>query len=363
MNRLLERIDALEEVSREQQRQIDELNLDKRNQQRQIDELESRIDALEGEAKKRQITVANVSTKRIKISTGIKGDLYALDINIINYIVSHLPPADLVNVGRTCGRFGLILGGQQRSLANEAARQIFASAASEYESSALPLYDDESEIAWLRQLYFLREPLEFRQLIGKDIFYTSTESRSKVSMIDDGCSSAMSNFAMRRGKHCATFNVSREGAGGFFINVGIVRPLPGWDEKELDVFDPAIVNSSGNVSQDLIAERTERWGTSDVNCCSYWCYDGRCYWSDWSDRGDARWEGAESLDEAGTIGLLLDLDEGTLTVYKNGRRLGVMKSGLSGEYCWYTSMFTRGGTVVSLYDEDYTVSIERDTLS
>lgn len=65
--------------------------------------------------------------------------------------------------------------------------------------------------------------------------------------------------------------------------------------------------------------------------------------------------------EDGELGLLLDLDSGTLTAYKNGRRLGVMKDvsrmswismlfllyiratygrfllffqGLSGEYCW-----------------------------
>ena len=38
------------------------------------------------------------------------------------------------------------------------------------------------------------------------------------------------------------------------------------------------------------------------------------------------------------VGLLLDLDEGTLSVYKNGRRLGTMKDGLSGEYCWLMSI-------------------------
>lgn len=35
-----------------------------------------------------------------------------------------------------------------------------------------------------------------------------------------------------------------------------------------------------------------------------------------------------------SVGLLLDLDAGTLTVYKNG----VMKDGLSGEYCWLMSV-------------------------
>ena len=46
----------------------------------------------------------------------------------------------------------------------------------------------------------------------------------------------------------------------------------------------------------------------------------------WSDCNDEQWDGVKSLDGDETIGQLLDLDEGTLTVYKNGRRLGVMKS-------------------------------------
>ena len=43
--------------------------------------------------------------------------------------------------------------------------------------------------------------------------------------------------------------------------------------------------------------------------------------------------------EAGDrIGMLLDLDQGSMTVYKNDERLGVMATGLSGEYCWALSM-------------------------
>ena len=60
----------------------------------------------------------------------------------------------------------------------------------------------------------------------------------------------------------------------------------------------------------------------------------------------------EILNEDGIIGMLLDLDEGTLAVYKNGRRLGVMKDGLSGEYCWFTSLLGCGCSV----------SVERGTL-
>jgi len=49
------------------------------------------------------------------------------------------------------------------------------------------------------------------------------------------------------------------------------------------------------------------------------------------------WKGMEgaSPDE---IGMLLDLDEGTLSVYKNEEKLGVMKTGLAGPYCWVASM-------------------------
>jgi len=54
--------------------------------------------------------------------------------------------------------------------------------------------------------------------------------------------------------------------------------------------------------------------------------------------GFIHWEGMEETREASfKIGFVLDLDEGTLDVYKNDRRLGTMKSGLVGEYCWVVS--------------------------
>ena len=44
------------------------------------------------------------------------------------------------------------------------------------------------------------------------------------------------------------------------------------------------------------------------------------------------------MEADGTIGLLLDLDKGNLTVYMNNSKLGVMKEGLSGEYSWFASI-------------------------
>ena len=60
------------------------------------------------------------------------------------------------------------------------------------------------------------------------------------------------------------------------------------------------------------------------------------------------WDGMEIMSSGGEMGLLLDLDldEGTLTVYKNGRKLGVMKRGLAGPYCWVASMIS--GTSITI---------------
>ena len=303
---------------------------------------------------KRSSTANSSATKRSEISSGTTVDLSIFDQNVVLHVASFLSAIDLTQLGRTCGRFGVASDGRQRSLANEAAHQTFTSTATVDERNALPRYADESDTALLRQLYFLSERLEFRQLIGRKIYYTSDESKLKVSVRQDGCRvSALSNFVMRRGEHFATFNVSGEAAADFNIDIGIIRPLPGWDKQELAGFDPVYDDSSDDASQDLLAQRTDRWGTSVVNCCSYNCDNGYCYWSDWSGGYNyARWDGVEILYEAGTIGLLLDLNEGTLAVYKNGRRLGVMKSGLSGEYCWYASLGDNGDTV----------SIERGTL-
>ena len=50
-------------------------------------------------------------------------------------------------------------------------------------------------------------------------------------------------------------------------------------------------------------------------------------------------EGVRHNEASSTrIGLLLDLDNGTLAVYKNDRRLGIIKDGISGEYNWSVSI-------------------------
>eukprot|EP01049_Picozoa_sp_SAG25_P010316 SAG25_NODE_1117_length_3903_cov_24.641316_2_plen_481_part_00 len=51
------------------------------------------------------------------------------------------------------------------------------------------------------------------------------------------------------------------------------------------------------------------------------------------------WEGKKSFKIGSVVGLLLDSDKGTLTVYKNGTKLGVaVTEGLRGELCWAVSV-------------------------
>ena len=73
----------------------------------------------------------------------------------------------------------------------------------------------------------------------------------------------------------------------------------------------------------------------------YRAHDGYCRLSDWGEDNYniQSWDGMEDFSGSTCkIGMLLDLDEGTLSVYKNDRRLGVMKRELAGQYCWVASM-------------------------
>ena len=46
------------------------------------------------------------------------------------------------------------------------------------------------------------------------------------------------------------------------------------------------------------------------------------------------WGGRQTAVVGDRIGMLLDLDHGSMTIYKNDKKLGVMMTeGLSGDYC------------------------------
>ncbi|EJK74198.1 hypothetical protein THAOC_04133, partial [Thalassiosira oceanica] len=168
-----------------------------------------------------------------------------------------------------------------------------------------------------------------------------------VNVTGHNWSTALSRHTMRGGRHFAEFSTTpRNELDRYFAHLGVIRPVSLSDGIDLvddweGIVHPVTVSDNGygylrpTLSGKLRSQRTARWGESIVHCCTYDCFDGRCYWTDWGNGRDSfHWQGREGLPGRGTIGLLLDLDEGTLSVFKNGRLLGVMKEGLGGEYCW-----------------------------
>jgi len=99
-------------------------------------------------------------------------------------------------------------------------------------------------------------------------------------------------------------------AQGDGVMLGVIQPA--WDVE---------------AQPDTIAAHNSR-----VHCFYYRCrseYEkGRCF------PGCRDWEGRQDSQYGDRIGLLLDLGQGSMTVY-NDERLGVIvASGLSGPYCW-----------------------------
>lgn len=209
-----------------------------------------------------------------------------------------------------------------------------------HERGALPRYEGEPWIALLSHLEALRSPLAFDQLLGGDIERVGPNS---VWSQEWDTNTAICDTVMRAGRHYATF--FKEGFGR--MNAGIMRPAKGLDRGGYVQFDPL----ERSCWSPLLERRNDRWGEDDVNCCMYYSTYGTCSWSDWqteTTHGHA-WGGSQILLGNGEIGMLLDLDAGSLAVFMDGRRLGTMMEGLSGEYCWAASVWS--GTKLTIKRE------------
>jgi hypothetical protein len=111
---------------------------------------------------------------------------------------------------------------------------------------------------------------------------------------------------MNAGQHAAEFTVGQTELGdynGATLMVGLARP-------SIDVSEANAFQGSGF------------WGIYHD--------DG-----DMHQAGDAEaWEGQQGFQAGDVVGMLLDCEAGTLIVKKNGKRLGVAATGLTGELCW-----------------------------
>ena len=263
-----------------------------------------------------------------------------LDNDLLIQCASYLDADGLAQLGRTSARFGIPQAGQQRSLVNETAHKRFQQSATDEERSCLPKYVDESDVGLYRALALLRQPLCFDELVGGA--FGPQEHPASVTFTGRGSwSTAMSGHVMRGGRHFVEFAITKYEHDRQYIYLGAIRPVSLTNDMDLEddwggVVQPSNCSSryKSALAKKLRSQCTGTWGENYAHCCAYEYFDGQCSWTNWYD--DSDWGSSFEMSEgSGTIGLLLDLDEGTLSVFKNGRRLGVVKKGLGGEYCWF----------------------------
>lgn len=245
-------------------------------------------------------------------------------------------------------------------------------AASRLISSLDVRYGGDEGLSRLEQLWTLGSPLEFDSLLGSRIGYVDGDKACVYSSNPNSLHTPLyieertgeetgfqewegrdataicSRHVMTSGKHYAKFTIATSDDIVIFryvyCRIGIMRPIPGFWGGHYGIFCPL----KSAWFNDFLGEKTLAWGESNKHCVLYYDFDGACEWGDWTFREfegvhtDQPWEGQKGFELwDGELGLLLDLDEGTLTVYRNGTRLGVMMDGLTGEYCWVVNMLAQ----------------------
>jgi len=257
----------------------------------------------------------------------------------LSKIISFLPSFDLLNLALTCTRLGISDNDDSSSLIEKSARIATQDIATEEQLAALPYYEGESSLADYHYLQLLRQPLTFDQLVGDIDYvgeYVNSEDKSCVTSKYWGWVTAFSNSIMRAGKHYVTFEARSSAGLGINLSVGVMRP---GQANQLTSETPTTRQFYQHFTRsDMVSGVGQN---NKVQCCMIHHNGNRCL-SDWGDNFaeiGGTWDGMESFTYGDEIGMLLDLDDGTLSVYKNGRKLGVMKSGLAGQYCWVAALF------------------------
>ncbi|EJK73362.1 hypothetical protein THAOC_05018, partial [Thalassiosira oceanica] len=309
---------------------------------RRIAELESEIERLRrrGRQEGDHEVLPVVTEVNVTVSTTV--DLSRVDTGLVTHITSFLgTPRELLNLALTCKSFGWRqpMSTLNWSLVEEVARQTVCSRATDDEIGCLPRYVS-GMTTWLSILHRHEHLLDFDVLLGGSIDHRNGDKTAVFATGENNKNSVAvsSSYAMSSGAHYAEFLIT----GVPFI--GIVRPMPGLDDRAY-LGDFCFIGGDYSFFPDFLAQRSDDWGNSDVHACDFNCDDGRMALTAWdenaNDEIDFEWEGMEGCQSGDTVGMLLNFDEGTLTVYKNNRRLGVMKDGLSGPYCWYVHLFSR----------------------
>lgn len=279
-------------------------------------------------------------------------NISANDYIVLRLASSYLCSRDLANLSLTCRRFGStqnIEGSQQQeemSLMEGITRDIINSTQTEEERGALPRKNGQSYIELYSELERLRAPRIFDQLIGRaiqDPICSVGNDGSCIMLLGNKKqnNTAISSHVMMAGRHYASF--TNEGADGY-MRIGVTRPLKDVNTNSLPSFDP-IGRGYSTLLRDMFPDRALNWGNGNINYCAVMAGSGINNWhySDWQNVHEClQWQTREQFGKGDKIGLLLDLNEGTLKVIRDGRTIGEPKQGLTGDYCWVVTMWTHG---------------------
>lgn len=253
-------------------------------------------------------------------------DLLHLALTCTRFAVrSVLPCSDLIDepassvaptVAKGPSQLGLDSGW---SIAEEAARR-WINDCSEQERGWVP-QRGQSWLSLMREVEVLRRPLVIHRAHPS---YSIAESGTLVQLCVDNTGehwrAAATQPRMRAGRHCAEFTVVE----GDSMHFGVIRSS--WD----------VVCGADASGQDAAA------------------VEGHCFYNTFTGFGmpgyHRWWNEAEAdgtspyANKGDRIGLLLDLDQGSMSVYKNDKCLGVMAElDSAGEYCWAVSLGNEEG--------------------
>ena len=201
----------------------------------------------------------------------------------------------------TSGSGGAAAAAAEKLCIVEVAARRWLAECSEQERGWVPRLELGSWVCLMHEVELLRVPVVFGRSHAE---VTLSEGGTVATKNGNGIRTAASTVVMRSGRHFVQFTVL-EGADLLF---GVIRP--GCDVE-------------GGATAHTVY--------------------GHCFYATFESRypGNSNWEGMQTAREQGDlIGMLLDLDQGSMTVWKNGEKLGVMLAGgLSGPLCWAVSLF------------------------
>ena len=186
-----------------------------------------------------------------------------------------------------------------------------------------------------------RWPCEFARLENGGVTFSAGNAGKSESYV---AQTAVSKQHMRVGTHHAEFHVSADAVAHYTIGIIAAEDLPFGAKRfdheimsagppvDIDPLDPRLLQNRNHGSSEAVprAYGTRYWGWESFNG-SHQAQDSQ----------EVPWEGMEPFQHE-AVGLTVDIDAGTLTAYKGGRKLGVLTSILPREnvsFHWFASIF------------------------